>query len=319
VAIGIVALALVGGILGWQYSLSQRFGDTLAADQQAARQVTEDYYTALQDGDAQAALATAANQPEETSLLTDEVLTISQEAGGIRDFTIGDATLEQGRRTVGDTGTVAVTYSVGDSPVQIDLPVTRDGEDWKVTTATSRVELGSGLPLTVNNQPAGAGTVELLPGTYTVGSGSGFVEVSDPQLVVTAPDPIGADDQTWSPDNATMADDTQERVLAAAEASLDKCLAQKALHPEGCPLNISAPQNGTIDTNTITYTLLNDPWSNAEVTIEPGVRASATVHLEIRFQASATLDGVEGVAGQTYTIDPTFRADLTGQEAVVTW
>ncbi|SDB84229.1 hypothetical protein GA0111570_104267 [Raineyella antarctica] len=320
---GIIVVALVLGVVGWRLVQAQRFDQRLASDGEAARQVVQTYYTALRDGDAKAALATAAIRPEETSLLTDEVLRSAQEAGGIQNLSVGEAALanDNGARIVGDAGTVAVTYAVGSTPVRIDLPVTRDGGTWRISAATSRVDLGGkGVSRTVNGHQAGADVVELFPGTYTVGAASKLVTLGHPQLLVTAPDPLGAAAQTWGGGDATLSTDSRDAVLGAARASLTSCLAQRSLAPEGCPISIETGSEIQIDESTIRYQLVNDPWSKTEVQLASDGRATGTIDVEYRIEASAKSKGVEGVVRQTYTQSAvTFNADLSGDKPVISW
>lgn len=316
----VVLLVVVAGVFGWRYVQAQRFEQRLAADNAAARQVVEDYYAALADGNAQAALAAATERPEEASLLTDEVLGSAQEAGGISDLAIGEAELasDDSRRMVGDAGTVPVSYSLGEVPVQVDLAVNREADGWRIASATAQVDLGA-EGRSVNGQPAGAQVVALFPGSYTVATASPHVRLDEPELVVTAPDPSGAETQQWAGGQASLTTEGREAVVKAATASLSACLAQKSLTPEGCPIAIETGPAITIDADTIKYSLVGSPWSDAEITLEGDTRARGTIPLAYRIEADAESQGVEGVVRQSYEQETSFIADLTGEEPSITW
>lgn len=323
--VGLVALAVllvVAGVLGWRFLQSRQFQQELAAERTAARATVETYYAALAAGDAEGALATAAATPAESSLLTAEVLTSAQAAGGIRDVRVGEATIDNdaGQRTIGQTGSVAVAYAVGETPVDIDLQVSRVGDQWKVATATSQVDLGGGEALrSVNGQPAAAAVVELFPGTYTVAPASALVALAEPQLVVAAPDPAGAEMRTWAGGQPALSDEGRQAVLAAAQTSLEGCLAQRSLTPEGCPIAVDAGPDIQVQTSTIRYTLVGSPWEAARLNLESDTRVSGILDLSYRIQASATSGGVAGVVAQDIQQTAGFVADLSGEQPQIAW
>lgn len=316
----VLVVLVVAGVFGWRYVQGQRFEERLATDNTAARQVVEDYYAALAAGDAQAALAAAGRQPEEDSLLTDEMLGSVRQSGGIADLVVGEADLatDPTRRMVGDSGTVAVSYRVGDTPVEVDLPVNRDAAGWRVASATSRVDLGA-EGRRVNDRPAASQVVELFPGSYTVTTASPYVRLDQPGLVITVPDALGGQGQEWAGGQASLTPEGRDAVLAAARESLSACLAQKSLTPEGCPIAIDPGSEITIKADTIQYTVLGDPWPEAQVALENDTRARGTIQLAYRINAAAVSKGVEGVVQQSYEQETTFVADLTGEKPTISW
>lgn len=313
-----LALALLGAVFGWRYIQSQRFEQELAVDTAAAHQVVESYFAALRDGDAEAALATSTHRPADASLLTDDVLRSALGSGGLQDITVGAVALANDKRIVGDAGTVVVSYTLGGMPVEISLPVNRDSGGWKIASATSKVDLGS-AGRTVNGHRAAANVVELFPGSYRVGPASSYVTLEDPELVITAPDPLSVAAQNWSGGKASLTPQGREAVLSAARTSLSGCLSKKSLTPEGCPIAIQTGPEITVDTATIKYTLLNSPWSEAELGLENDSLAKGTIDLAFRIDAAAKSKGVEGVVAQSYEQQPTFTADLSGAAPVITW
>ena len=317
---GALVLALVGAVLGWRYLQSQRFEQDLAADTAAAHQVVESYFAALRDSDAEAALATSTHRPADPSLLTDDVLRSALGPDGLKDVTVGAVALanDNDERIVGDAGTVVVSYTLGGLPVEISLPVNRDSGGWKIASATSKVDLGS-AGRTVNGNRAAANVVELFPGNYTVGPASSFVTLEDPELVITAPDPLSVAAQNWSGGKASLTPPGREAVLSAARTSLSGCLTKKSLTPEGCPIAIETGPEITVDTATIKYTLLNSPWSEVELGLESDSLAKGTIDLSFRIDAAAKSKGVDGVVAQSYEQQPTFTADLSGAAPVITW
>lgn len=319
--VGVLVLAIVG-VLGWRLVQVQRFEQALAEDSAAAVGAVDGYFRALSAADAEAALAVAAAEPAETSLLTDDVLASVQESGGLQDLRVGEASIanDPAQRRVGDTGTVDVSYTVGEVPVELDLPVSRTGDTWKVAAATSQVDLGGGDILrSVNGFPAGASVVQLFPGSYTVAAASPLVALAEPRLVVTAPDPAGAETQTWTGGQAQLSDEGRAAVLAAARSSLEACLGQRSLTPEGCPIAVDAGPDITVDTSTIRYSVVGSPWEDAQLSLDSDTRASGVLDLTYRIQASATSGGVAGVVAQNIDQQTGFVADLSGEEPQITW
>lgn len=315
---GVLVLALVGAVFGWRYVQAQRFEQRLAADTAAAHQVVESYFAALRDGDAEAALATSTQRPADESLLTDDVLRSALGSEGLKDITVGPVALAHAERMVGDAGTVMVSYTLGGMPVEVSLPVSRSSGGWFIASATSRVDLGS-AGRTVNGHRAAGNVVELFPGSYTVGPGSSYVTLQDPQLVITTPDVLSVAAQTWSGGKASLTPEGREAVLSAARTSLTGCLAKKSLTPEGCPIAIQTGPEITVDPATIRYTLLNSPWSEVELALEHDSLAKGTIDLSYRIDAAAKSKGVEGVVAQSYEQQATFTADLSGATPVISW
>lgn len=322
----VVALVLIGGasFLLWHYLAGRRYDAQLADDQAAARAVTETYLSALRDAKAATALDTAAERPRNASLLTDDTLRAARDKGGVGGIRVGEATIAQdrGRRVIGDTGTVAAHYQVGGQTVDLALPVSRVGTAWKMTAVTSRVDLGAAgaPPRTVFGALPGSPTVDLFPGTYRIATSSTFVTLAEPDLVVSAPDPLGAEAQHWSGGSPGLSTQARTAITEAARDSLSGCLGQKSLTPAGCPIAITTGAAITVRPETITYTLLDDPWPKAEVAFDAASGgATAKVPLHYRLEAAATSGGVEGVVRQDYSYDAQFVADLQGSAPAITW
>ncbi|WOQ18486.1 hypothetical protein [Raineyella sp. W15-4] len=321
----VVALVLIGGaaFFSWRYLEGQRYDARLAADRAAAREVAEAYLGALRDAKAAAALDTAAERPGNASLLTDETLRAARDKGGVTGIRVGEATIAQdrARRVIGDAGTVEVHYQVAGQAVDVALPVSRVGSHWKLSAVTSRVDLGAGSPpRTVFGTVPDTTIVDLFPGSYRIATTSTFVTLAEPDLIVTAPDPLGAAAQHWTGGEPGLSTQARSAITDAAHDSLSACLGQRSLTPAGCPIAITTGSAITVRPDTIRYTLLDDPWPGAEVTFDAASGgATGKVTLHYRLEAAATSGNVEGVVRQDYSYDAHFTADLQGSTPVITW
>ncbi|QGF24795.1 hypothetical protein [Raineyella fluvialis] len=319
----VLALVLLAGaLLTWRSAVGREYDTRLTTDRAAARQVAEAYLGALRDANAAAALDTAATRPRNASLLTDDTLRGSQASGGVTGIRVGEATVahDATTRVVGDTGTVQAHYLIGGKPVDVQLPVTRVGSRWKMSAVTARVDLGGPPTRSVDGKVPEASTVDLFPGTYRIATTSTYVTLAQPDLVVTAPDPVGDTAKHWSGGSPSLSADAKDRILRAAQASLSACLGQKSLNPAGCPIAITTGPAISVNEATIAYTLLDDPWQGVEVAYEDSTGgATGRVPLHYRLDAAATNGSVEGVVRQDYRYDATFVADLTGTDPAISW
>lgn len=319
--IALIVLALVAGFFVWRSITAAQFDERLTTQQDQAQQVVTEYLTALENADSGALTVTASRSPED-ALVGDALLARSQELGGVSEVNVDGANIvhDARARTIGTSGTVSAAYSVGDEPVEVNIPVVQEGGSWKVLEVTAPVEFGSeDSSRTVNGEPATTAVVNLAPGTYEVGSSSPHLEYADSELVVPAPGAVDGSAPTWEGGAPTLSEEGEEAVLTAAETSLNACMNTKSLNPEGCPFAVD-PGNLEVDESSIDYSLANDPWTDAEVTFDAATgTATGTVEVSYTLDASATQNGQEGTVSQTYDTPATYTADLSEDEPEITW
>jgi hypothetical protein len=244
----------------------------------------EKYAAALEDGDADRlrALARGAYSPEESVLLTDDVLAGMEEP--VRDIEVHSIA------TDGDRSSVAITYSQGTSASFLTVELRRSGsrlgvfDEWTIVdpdlpTLDVRAEDATGLE--VNGHVVDVvdqdGAVELpvFPGDYTVTptSGSRFLAFE------TKSASVGVLSEVMGFD-AAPTEELHAEVARLADAYLAGCLARQEATAEECP------------NNTFGHDLQDVRW---ELATPPAYRIEQTPTGTLRFQAEA------GVAHATGT------------------
>ncbi len=233
VTLVVVALLLVGAGIGGYFLLRD---DGKAAISEAAQQ----YYQAIADGDAAAALDRLASEPSSTALLTDDVLAASTKAAPISDI----ATVVES--STADEAQVTVEYQMGGQGVEQTLTVQKIDGDWKVGQGTATVDLtaaGTGsLPLQLNGSPVDEPSQAVLfPGSYTLTTTAPYVVLGDNTFEVTDIDVVEAAAVT-----ATLTDDGVAAFQAAVRGSVDACVAATTIAMDCAWL----PMASTLDNGT---------------------------------------------------------------------
>jgi len=185
VAVGIVVVlvALGGAAVRSVRGSAQVKAPAVAGQATSAAQAGLGYLTALSEADAAGALAYLELPPQSTELVTDAVLAESVRLSPISDIVV----LTSGGGH--DTGTVTMQYRLGPTRVIDTYSVTKSADGfWRLAESAPRLgsqKLDYGgfgyvpldLPdgaveagLTLNGVAVSGGTVNLLPGSYQVGS-----------------------------------------------------------------------------------------------------------------------------------------------------
>ena len=305
-ALLLVALA-VGGWFWWDSSQK-------AAREQAVRDRTTAYLTALADADAAGALETLAEQPANTTLLTDEVLAASREAAAITDVAVGAVAFDPGDET---KATADVTYTIGTQPVEATLDLTGDGRThWGIADGLGDLTTTTVAALTVNGATLTETTSPVFPGTYTAASTNQYVTLNGTTTALLA-DPT-AEPAQLTPEHALSEAGTQA-VLAAVKGRFDECLASTETLPGNCPFGVD-PGPVTIENNQVSYQLQNDPWAGFTPTLDVAtLTASGTIHFEIDAHAVASFDGRTGNVKADVDADRAYAVNLTQDPLTVTW
>lgn len=281
----------------------------------SAGEVAEQYLQHIADGEATAAAALVAPQPDEIeelsdpSMLTDEVLGAATER--IRNVVV-DA--PAGADDASSITSVDVSFTLAGEQHDTTLSLVRDEESgqWQVRTAlTDRfivteedpafllggvemptVDSGEFLPLA------------LYPAVYPVAAiDDAFYETDRDELVVTGA-PGGVEKVAVVP-NARFSDEVQRQV----DAHLDECATQTTWRVDGCPL--SAP----LDARTVEVEWIVDTYPTVELLLdgelfvarEGAVRA---VYTPAGAAASVTFEGELSTSG---------TVEVSGNALVVTF
>lgn len=212
VAIVLGVLLLVGAGVA-AYLLFGKDDGKAAIDKTA-----QQFYQAIADGDAAAALDQLATKPSSTALLTDDVLAASKAAAPISDIT---TTVES---STADEAQVTVKYRMGGKDVEQTLALQKTDGVWKVAEGTATVDLSAGtgsLPLELNGTRLDAtAQAVLFPGTYTLTTPTPYVTLSDNTFEVTDLGSVKVSTVT-----ATLTDDGVAAFQTVVRESVDACVA----------------------------------------------------------------------------------------------
>lgn len=220
-----------------------------------AAETTENYLTALADGDAEAALAMSEGGPSDTTLLTDEVLAQAQEIAPITDIDVEDGEDDNGT----GIATISASYMVGDQQVNQDFFLNLDEEanEWKISEAiVNDIFLSEGLldiGVTVNGVAVESDSVPAFPGGYLVETpNTTYALVGETTLVLAQPFESGS----ASDIEIELSEDGLAGWRQLVTDAVNACLAEKTLEA-GCGLSIPALfGDGTAFTDgTLTRTL----------------------------------------------------------------
>lgn len=305
VGAAVLALVLVGiGILLFRNHQAEVAAEQarIAEEQRKAeetRQVAaagltaQGFMDALGQGDAEKALAFAATAPEgDNTLLSRDVLAEANKRAAVSGVTVDETVLTEEIPGVWNTGTATVTYSIGDQPQTIDLPLRKVGDEWKLDQVSAPVKLGlNGPDRMVNGVTVRPGAYNMFPGSYSVTSTNPLIGLDRTEFVLNAPT---ATDTDWEPE-PVLSDEGRNRSIEAGKRIIDDCMKAKELAPANCPFIQWREEGLTIDKATINYTLKNDPWKDVEFRFNGAtMTASATVQVTNEIRASATKDGRRG-------------------------
>ncbi|WAJ47988.1 serine/threonine-protein kinase (plasmid) [Mycobacterium sp. Aquia_216] len=153
----------------------------------AALQAAQRYLEALARGDATAALALSASAPTTAQWVTADALHTQLAAAPITDITVTSAPSAPGD----DPNTVQyvmLSANFGPTLSQARIPVRRNGNDWKLDTATVPVDIGTpGVTNAALKAVAllgvatdGTSPVPVFPGALAVSSSNRFVDITAP-------------------------------------------------------------------------------------------------------------------------------------------
>lgn len=217
------------------------------------------FYTAVRDGNAQAALAELATKPADTSLMTDQVLRIAQQTAPITDLQVPATS----------STVVQVSYRLGNEQLTDRVSVTAVGNGFKIITPpnSGAIQLAAiqrqGLDLLVADQRVTTGSIMLLPGAYPVRSSSKHLLYGQGTILVKRLDD-GGNIAELAP---RVTPEGLAAVKKAALASLTACTQVKSFAPPNCPFKYTGPSATTADPALSTWSLVGDPTMDLRLTL----------------------------------------------------
>jgi hypothetical protein len=223
--------------------------------------VVREYFAALQDGDAAAALGYGTVPSGPHDLLTPGVLAAQNAIGPMRDFAVRDVV-----RT-GDEALVDVAYTVdlpsGPDSVRDTVHVVRQGHGWQLARSAIPVQVfadaGSALASFAGAAVRG-GDHLMFPGAVPVTYATSNLELTPSSAVVRF---VDSGDVTVI---AAVGTAGQKAIVPALRSALAACLAGTSPTEPLCPMpdpqsDVPGSLRGTltrIDTNRLTMTVVSD-------------------------------------------------------------
>ncbi|MFT3860119.1 hypothetical protein [Micropruina sp.] len=304
-----VVLALVGSFAWALRPQPNQNGVAASTAQQAVR----GFLDALAADDADQALQYALNRPTDTTLLTRAVLESSHQTGALTVVNVPEVT---------GAGTVQVPAEVsfGEHRATITFSVTPTEAGWRLGQVTSTIDPGplpSDLIASLNGQPlSGTSHLEVFPGLYTFSEKVPEIALEGNPVLVAA---VGEDVRAGLQPTLTSKGEKVANALAAR--AVDECMEQRKPEPKDCPNSVTVAQGQKIDTKTIKWNLVGNPWKNATYTLDvtDPTQARGATTLTFRFRCTLTQNGEKYTVDQTNSVDMRYLLTVTDHESAVVW
>ncbi|MFV0406133.1 MAG: hypothetical protein ACK5LN_04845 [Propioniciclava sp.] len=297
-------VAGIGGYFWWDTSSKAR-------REQAITETATNYLNAIANADAAAALETLDQAPENTTLISNEVLAASREIAPLTNPMVASVTPE------GETATAAVSYSLGEEAIEVTLSLVGDGRtSWRISDGLSNLALTGTDALTVNGAEVSEPSYSVLPGTYTATPVSDLLTLGE-QTTAVVTDPSD-EDAILTPEYA-LSKKGAESVQAIVKKQFDECLAATETEPDGCPFGVN-PGEAQVEPGSVRFTLENDPWKDFSALLDPAaMTASGRISFEVTITATATFEGRTGLARLVSKSNRGWTIDLTQEPLAAVW
>lgn len=284
---GVIILAIVAGAF---YALVLRKPEVdpetivspTATDGETVRvrspqDVVRDYLEALAEGDIDAALSMGQRGGiGSMDLLTEKAHSRMREKAPISNIQI--ITQDQ------NATEVEVSYELGGTPVNTVMAVRASdtgGYELERTTVTIIIELGEGasLPLLVNDiEVKKFAPLEVVPGVYELSTGLSFIEYPAENSITIGS--LRFRDETQYAATPRLTGAGADALRDAVRRSLDRCITQQHLAPDGCPQSIGAPR--PVDESTIRWRLVGNPLAESEPSLSADDLSVGIMPIDLR-------------------------------------
>jgi hypothetical protein len=310
----LIVIAVLVAVAGLATYLVPRFLTNPDAPGVAASpsEAVQEYLDAVASGDATTALLYSQAQPTNTRFVSDDFLKAAITANPLTDIKVS------AQPNPSSPATIQATYSLGGLAVEASFTVRQYDRTWRLDGGFITLNLFNlltkGVPLTINDSPLGADQkIDLFPGIYTLASTNPMLRLDNSTFTIGYPESSPTFDQM----RFVLSDQALTDIHQAAKLKLDTCLASHDLQPAGCGFGYAGATNGTVDQNTLQWTLApqSHDITTAELHLDPDSVsiASGTVDLAVAMHAIST--------DQRYIYDDTstvskMRADFTDPNAI---
>ncbi|SPF68416.1 hypothetical protein PROPJV5_1411 [Propionibacterium ruminifibrarum] len=228
IAIGALVLTLLIGAMTAAIVADR---SALRTAERAAQEAARTYLTAIAEGDAETARGYL--EVDDDSLLTDEVLRVSNELAPMTDITVGEVTRD--RRIVTHQW-VRVGYRVGGVEVSALLSVSRSDDPTIFNASELSLHGSPDVGITVNGAIPATSSPTVFPGTYELASNNEYLDVTGEPIAAIDPteyfyDSLGTENEVVASEAGVRM--FREKVVAAAQ----ECLASTRLDA-GCGIDV---------------------------------------------------------------------------------
>lgn len=284
-----------------------------------ASDAVQGYFDAIIANDATTALSYAKVEPTDKTFLTNEVLTASNAAAPITNVKVA-------KTNERSTYQVAVSYTIGEQNVNVEIDVEKVGNEWKLDSVATPVDLSRlKVKPTINGVKATTDKIFLFIGSYTFATGNKYVDFVDGKNVVRITEPQEYGGSSVSSDlELQLLADGKALMLQKAQESLNACMAKRELKPEGCPFYANPNTTGTtVHMETLKYTAEGEQFADAKPRLEydnPLV-AQFSYYPKIRYYLEGTKNGTRGKWDFRVTSSDTNTAqmDFSTEEPTFSW
>lgn len=311
--IAAVAFVVVAGLIAGVAWLLRPQPESSSVPSATPQQAVAGYLDALVASDADRALEYALNRPTDTTLLTRGMLEASHAKARLTVVNVPEVS--------GDgTVTVPAEVKLGDEAATITFSVTRTEDGWRLGQVTSTIDPGplpSELGATLNGQPlTNPEHVEVFPGVYVFGEKLREISLDGGRVSVRA---VGEDVRAGLQPVLTAAGEKRASTIAAA--ALKRCLKQKSPAPEGCPNSVAVQKNQKVDTKSISWKLVGNPWKDATYTLDVAdpTHARGAARLTLRFRCTLTQNGEKYQVDQANAVNVHYLLSVTNAKDPVVW
>ena len=106
-----------------------------------------------------------------------------------------------------------------------------------------------------------------------------------------------------------------------AAAALNGCLAKRDPAPKGCPNSVAIQKGQKVDTKSIRWDLIGDPWKNATYTLDVAdpTQARGATTLNFRFRCTLTQNGEKYMVDQKNEVSVRYMLTVTDPSVPVVW
>jgi hypothetical protein len=245
-ALTVLAFVVVPRVIDHGHSAAQ----SVPQQQEAARLAGQHYLEALARGDAAAALALSQNPPATTQFTTGDVLRAQLAAAPITDITATAAPVPAGDDPQ-QVQYLTLSARFGPTLSQARVAVHRNGDEWKLDTATVAIAIGPPGSTDASLKAValwgvatdGTSPVAVFPGGLSVSSSNRYVDITAQTQPVLLDALGGATDQPTVKPVAALNDAGSQAARTAIDTWVHYCY-RGVEPPPDCPRVI--PDNPTI-------------------------------------------------------------------------